>query len=233
MAGEKLHFLDDLRDGAATLFPARVRDYAEGAAHVAALHDGDEGRGVACLWQVVADGVLGILFLCDVANGFTSHRKSGIVHARLHAAFQNFIHILENLVIFLSSDNDIQMRDAVEKLLPARLRHAAHEAINDMRALPPLLAENAHFPKRLLLRLIPYGAGVDQDRVRIEFGRRERVAAFGEHARHLLGVALIHLAAVGFEINSGHFPRRLTPRLGVRQIRFFRQASGSRQPPAC
>ena len=204
LSGEEFHFLNDVRDGPAALFSARVRHDAERAAHVAALHDGDEGRGVARLGHVVADRVLGIRFLRDVADGCAAERKCRIVHARLHAAFQDAVHVFKDLVVFLRADDDIEVRDALEKLLPAGLRHAAHEAIDHVRPLLPLGAHDAHFPQGLLLRLVAHRAGVDQDRVGILFRRRQGVAALGEHPRHLLGVALVHLAAVGLEINFRH-----------------------------
>ena len=204
LPGEEFHFLHDVRDGPPALFAARVRHDAERAAHVAALHDGDEGGGVARLGHVVADRVLGIRFLRDVADGTPAQRKRRIVHPRLHAAFQDAVHVFENLVVFLRADDEIEVRDALEKLLPAGLRHAAHEAIDHVRALLPLRTHDAHFPERLLLRLVAHRAGIDQDRVGVLFRRRQGVAALGEHPRHLLGVALVHLAAAGLEINFRH-----------------------------
>jgi len=43
LAGERFDLRDDLRDGPGTLRPARARHDAEGAMHVATLHDRNEG----------------------------------------------------------------------------------------------------------------------------------------------------------------------------------------------
>ena len=56
--GQALHLFDDFRDGPAALFTARVGHNAEGAFHVAALHDAHEGGGLAILELMIANGVL-------------------------------------------------------------------------------------------------------------------------------------------------------------------------------
>ena len=153
---------------------------------------------------MIPDRILGIRFLLDVTDRRSAQRKSWIIHPRLQAFAKYPIHIFKNLVVFLCADHHIKVRDTLEQLLSARLRHTTHEAVDHVGALLPLLTHDPHFPQRLLLRLITHGAGVDQHRVRILLGLRQRVAALGEHPRHLLGVALVHLATVGLEINFRH-----------------------------
>ena len=93
---------------------------------------------------------------------------------------------------------------ALNKLVAARLGHAAHETIDHVFAVAPGVHHGAHFPERLLLGLVAHRAGVDEDGVGLVFVGGDRVAALAEHARDLFGVALVHLASVGLDVNFGH-----------------------------
>jgi len=66
---EAAAFLDDVGDGASALRSAGVGHDAEGALHVAALHDADEFAHPVLLDDVIADRVLGILLLLDIDDG--------------------------------------------------------------------------------------------------------------------------------------------------------------------
>ena len=204
MRREMADFAHDIGDGASAFLAARIRNDAERATHVAALHDGNEGAGFVRLRNVVADGVLRAFLLGRVAHAGTAQRVGGIIHAGFQPPLEDGVHILENLVVFLRADDDIQIRQGFEKLLAARLRHAAHEAVNDVFPVAALVDQVAHLAERLLLRLIPNGASVDEHGVGLVFVSGDRVAAFGEHFSDLFGVALVHLAAVGFDVNFGH-----------------------------
>ena len=189
---------------AAALSAAGVRHDAEGAAHVAALHDRDECRRLAHLGQVVANRVLRAFFFGDVTDRAACQREGGIVHPRLQALFQDGVHVLENAVIFLRADDQVQMRQFRKQLLAAGLGHAAHEAIDDMRTPAVFGPQHAHFSEGFLLRLIAHRAGVDQNGVGLGLVGGHRVTAFDEHPHDLFGVALIHLAAVGSDVDLGH-----------------------------
>ena len=92
-----------------------------------------------------------------------------------------------------------------EKRVAAGLGHAADVAEDEMGTLFAELAEHSHFADRLLLGHVAHAAGVQQNHIGVGLCGHHAVAALDEHFRHLLGVALIHLAAVGFNIDAGHF----------------------------
>jgi len=56
LADELADFFHDVGDCAGAFFSAGIGDNAEGATHITALHDGDEGRGLPRFESVVADG---------------------------------------------------------------------------------------------------------------------------------------------------------------------------------
>ena len=198
---------NDLGDRSAAFLTARIRDDAERAAHVAALHDRDEGGRLTGFRHMVANRILRAFLLGGVADAGAAQGVKRIVHARLQPPLEDAIHILENLVVFLCAHDDIELGERFEKLLAAGLGHAAHEAVNDVFPIAPLVDQVAHFPERLLLGLVPNRAGIDEHRVRFLLFRRDGVATLAEHPHDLLGVALVHLAAVSLDVNLGHGKR--------------------------
>ena len=74
-----------------------------------------------------------------------------------------------------------------------------------MRTIPPELPHHTHLADGLLLGHVAHTAGVEQNHIGFGFIRDKLISALGEHFRHLIGVALIHLAAVGFDVDAGHF----------------------------
>ena len=111
--------------------------------------------------------------------------NGGIVHAGFEPALEDGVHVFENLVVFLRADDHIEAGHGFEKLLAARLGHAAHEAIDDVFPVAARVHHGAHFAERLLLRLVAHRAGVDEDGVGLVFVGRDRVAALAEHAQRL------------------------------------------------
>ena len=156
------------------------------------------------LRDVVADGVLRAFLLGGVADGGAAKRVGRVVHAGFKPPLEDVVHVFENLVVFLGADDDVEVGQGFEKFLAARLGHAAHEAVNDVFSVAALVDEVAHFSEGFLLGLVADGTGVDEHGVRLVLVGRDRVAALAEHAGDLLGVALVHLASVGFDVNFGH-----------------------------
>ena len=105
---------------------------------------------------------------------------------------------------FLRADDQVHMREMVEQGGAARLRHASEKSKNDFRPALRHVAEHAHFPERLLLGHVAHAAGVEEHHVRLGLVRRAFVAACQQRMRDLFGVALIHLAAVGFDEEFRH-----------------------------
>ena len=81
LGDEAADFVDDFGDGSRAFFAAGVGDDAEGAFHIAALHDANKSCGLARGDGLVADGVLAIGFFGDVDDA------EALV---VHAAFQSF-----------------------------------------------------------------------------------------------------------------------------------------------
>ena len=88
--------------------------------------------------------------------------------------------------------------------MPAALAHAAHEAVDDPGFGVGARAEEAHFAEGFEFCFFADGAGVDEDDVGLGFVLGELVAVAQKHAGDLFGVALVHLAAVGFDEDAGH-----------------------------
>jgi hypothetical protein len=204
VVAEALHLIHDFGNRPSAFLAARIRDDAEGATHVTALHDRDEGGGIEILRDVIANGILRTRFFFHVANAFAGKRELQLVHPPVQAPLEDRVHVVENLVILLGANDHVEVRDPLEQLRPAALRHAAHEAENHVRLVPPVAAHAAHLAERLLLGLIAHRAGIHEDRVGIGLVAGDGVAALGEHLRDLFGVALVHLATVGADKNLGH-----------------------------
>ena len=106
---------------------------------------------------------------------------------------------------FLRAENQINVRQFINEFLAATLRHATEVAENLVGAFFARRAsEIFHFVHRLLLGGVAHAASVQQHHVGQRLGLGERIA-FGHELRgDGLAVALVHLAAVGFDENTGH-----------------------------
>ena len=199
------HFADNAADAAAAFGAARVGHDAESAAHVAALHDRDEGARRD--GGMVADGFLRAGFLVGVDDGETQ-----VVHGRLvgHFAAEDGVDVVGHPVEFLRADHQIEVGDFREQGGAAALGHAAEEPVDGMRPLFLLTAEQAHLAERFLLGHVAHAAGVEKDDVRFAGVAGHFVTPGHEHLRDLFGVALVHLATVGFEKHLGHRATKLS-----------------------
>ena len=226
VGGELADFGDDLGDRAAAFFTAGVGHDAEGATHVAALHDRNKGGGFVRLWHMVADGVLRTFLLGGVANACSTQGIGRVVHPGFEPPLEDRVDVFEDLVVLLGADDHVEIRQRFEKLFATRLGHAAHEAVNDVFPVAALVDQVAHFAERLLLCLVADRAGVDQNGVGFVFVAGDRVAAFAEHPRDLFRVAFVHLAAVRFDVDFRHGKKcgvasaeLLRPKPDVRRMR--------------
>ena len=149
---------------------------------------------------LVADRRLRTLLLVHIDN-----REPLVVDPRLEATAQQVIDVFGDAVELLGSDHQIHMRRRFDERVPARLGHAAEIAENEVRARLPELAEHPHFSDRLLFGHVADAARVEKDDVRVRLVWRHAVAALAEHLGDLFRVALVHLAAVGFDVDAGHW----------------------------
>src|SRR5436853_451399 len=106
---------------------------------------------------------------------------------------------------FLGADDQINIREPIDEFLAAALGHAAHETENDVRTIAPnIRRERGHFAQRLLLGHVAHTARIQENDIGSRFGGAERIPFSDELSGDLLGVALIHLATVGLDVNAGH-----------------------------
>jgi hypothetical protein len=138
-------------------------------------------------------------FLVGIAN-----RQSRVVHSARAFLLKQLGHVIGDPVKFLSADDKIEMGHLAEECITARLGHATEKAKNGLGPTPRDLAEHAHFPERFLFGHIPDAACVQKDDIRIRFAGGALIAAFQERVRDLFRVALVHLAAVGFDEKFRH-----------------------------
>ena len=194
---------------------AGLRDNAERAVHVAALLDRDEGRDLALHRtvrirlgrEVVFDRVLRTRFFADVDDRL-AHR-----HARLPRRAE-VVEMARHLVELLGSDDEIEIRQLLQQRRPAVLRHAAEDPEHEVRLTFLPLLQVAGLPDRLLLGRITHAAGVQQQDVAFVLVGNDAVTAGAQHRRDSLAVALVHLAAVGLDVDAVHWRRRALARRG-------------------
>lgn len=119
-----------------------------------------------------------------------------------------------HLVELLGSDDQIQIRQLFQQRRPAVLRHAAEDPEHEVRlAFLPLL-QVAGLSNRFLLGRVPYAAGVQKQDIAIVLVGHDAVTAGTQHRRDSLAVALVHLAAVGLDMDAIHRRRRALARRG-------------------
>ena len=182
--GQPLDFRYDVRQTAAPLRPARVRDNAEGALVIAAPLNRHEG------------GRAGFADRRDVLVMLPG-TELGVMHpvaaARLADQFRQ-------VAVGIRPRHEIHPGHPRKQVRPEPLRHAAHHAQHRSLALVPL--ELPYPADDALLRVIPHRAGVHQHHVGVlrALGADESLPA--EEAEHELGIRHVHLAAVGFEVDA-------------------------------
>ena len=97
------------------------------------------------------------------------------------------------------AQNKIEVRQLPEKFISEPLGHTSHRADHQI-GIPRLeLLHVADFADRLAFGLFADAAGVEKQDVRLLFGIHHPVARGDQHSGQRLGVALVHLTAVGFD----------------------------------
>ena len=119
---------------------------------------------------------------------------------------------LGQAAVAIGADDEIDLRDAFEKLGAETLCHTADDAKHVARTFVAL--ELAHPSQHALLRVIAHGTGVDQHDVRHGRIVGARVARTLQDSEHQLGVRDVHLAAVGLDVNAGHRQLTVTSKRG-------------------
>ena len=114
--------------------------------------------------------------------------------------------------VAVRADDDADVLGPVEKLRTEPLRHAARDSDDGPRLHAAL--ELTEAAEHALLGVLANGAGVHQDHVRAIRDVHRLITVRCERAEHQLGIAHVHLAAVGFDVDGrarigSHFIRRL------------------------
>ncbi|MCY1298235.1 hypothetical protein D9M70_477100 [compost metagenome] len=178
-------------EGAADFLATGIGHHAEGAVLAAAFHHRNEGAGAvdARFGQAVELLDLGE---ADVHLGFAGD-AGGVDHFR-------------QAVQGLRAEHHVDVGRALADGGAFLAGHAAADADHQFRVLLLQLAPAAKLRKHLFLRLLADRAGIEQDhvgffRMRGDFQR----LMLAEQVDHARAVVLVHLAAVGFDIELlGH-----------------------------
>ena len=115
--------------------------------------------------------------------------------------FRQFRNDFRKLMNFIGPDGEIEMRNCLQQFRAAALRHAAHDAEKQIRAILFQALQNAELADGFAFRLVAYAAGVQNDEIGGLFGLHDVVPVGGEHRGGGVAVAFVHLAAVGFDVN--------------------------------
>ena len=127
------------------------------------------------------------------------------VHDFIAAAGKDFVEVIRRVMKFLRAEDEVHVRQSVNQFLSAALRHATQETEHDIRTvLAHIRGDVLHLADGFFLREIAHAAGVQQNHVRDRLGWRERVTLGHELGGDGFAVALVHLAAVGFDENTWH-----------------------------
>ena len=181
--------------------------------HVAALHNGNECCGLLWGQRLFANRRLRTGFFLDVHDG-----ETWIVHAAeagiTDPGHNRFVHnqiiqVIRYAMEFLRADHKIEMRNFPQQFRAAGLRHAAKKSEDSFRAVLADAAEHSHFAQRLLLRHVAHTAGVEQNNIGLDLGIDALIATRDERIRDLLGIAFVHLTAVGLDEKFRHGSRTI------------------------
>ena len=184
MRDEGANFGDDFGNGAAAFRSARARHDTKGAMHVAALHDGNERRGLPWSQRLFTNRRLRSGFFLDVHDGITwivHAAVAGVTDPGYSTFVQNqIIYIVGDAMKFLRADDKIEMRNFLQQLRATRLCHAAKKSKDSFWAVLTDSAEHPHFAQRLLLRHVAHATGVKQNNIGLDLGIDALVAASDE-----------------------------------------------------
>jgi hypothetical protein len=146
---------------------------------------------------VILDRVLRAGLLRDI------HDRRADRHA-CRAGRAQVVEVARHLVKFLRADDQVDVGQLFEQRSPAVLRHAAEDPEHEVRLLFLALLQVTRLADRLLLGRVAHAAGVEQQDVALVLVRHDAIAPGAQHRRDRLAVALVHLAAVRFDVDPVH-----------------------------
>ena len=173
----------------APLAPARLRNHAERAVLLAAFHHRDErleraaptaGRAVILTSGASPVSSTGRPLAPDAVDQLGDTGDGGRAEHEIDGG-----------------------RPALDGVL-VELRHAAHDADDEIRPLGLEQAQLAELREHLVLGLLADGAGVDEDEVGLGLVGGQLLAVLAQETGDPLGVILVHLTAVRDQMELGH-----------------------------
>jgi len=185
--GDAANFFDDLVAGAVALRAPGVGDDAERAALVAALHDGDVGRGGGA----AAAGGLGLekARRVEVEDGADHGEPAGVDLGQQRGQLGDVV----------GAQHHVDAGHALADTLALLLGHAAGDHQQGVGALALEGGQAADLAAQLLLGLLAHAARVEDDDVGLVGRACLGVPRASQHLVHALGVVGVHLAAKGVD----------------------------------
>ena len=183
--GQHADLLHQLLERPRDLAAAGRRDDAERALHVAAgadLHPGVDVAG-ALAGQVAGEAL-------ELEEALRRDAVGG--------------QELRELVHLAGAERDVDERELREHAVLHRLRPAAADADHALGIAPLERARLVEMRDEALVGLLADRAGVEQDQVGLVALRHLGVPERLEHALHVLGVVLVHLAPEGGDVEALH-----------------------------
>jgi hypothetical protein len=119
------------------------------------------------------------------------------------------IHVVSYAMKFLCADHKIEMRNFLQQFRAPCLGHAAKKPKHSFRAVLADPTKHPHFAQRLLLSHVAHATGIQQNNIGLDLGIDAFVAPGNEGMSYLLGIAFVHLAAVGLDEKFGHGSRTI------------------------
>ena len=129
------------------------------------------------------DGVLRSLLLAGVHEAEAQVVVAQALQRAGALAGHGGVHVVGHAMKLLRADDKVGVRGVAQEVRAARLRHAAEEAIHDLRPVAVARGHEAHLAERLLLGEIAHRASVDQHHIGDLRVGRHLVAAGQEIAR--------------------------------------------------
>src|SRR5206468_3686298 len=122
------------------------------------------------------------------------------------ASVDYVVEIIGGAMKLLCADDEVHVRQPVNEFASATLSHAAQEAEHDIgTAAANISGEVFHLVNRFLFRQVAHAARVQQNHVRDVFRLGQGVALRDELGGDRLAVPFVHLATVGFDVNTRHW----------------------------
>jgi hypothetical protein len=168
---------------------------AVGAVIVAALHD---------VYVCPMRGLHERLFRNDVHGGYATPIHG--VH-KMCFMLPYFSQDVAQSVEFMGAEHNVHVRHALYQRRPLLLSYAPDHGNDERRSAPLEEFEPAEIAESLLLGLLPDGAGVQDNDIRLSGLFRSRITPFEQFGVELLGVQVIHLTTIGEDLHEAFHGR--------------------------